>query len=156
VDWYVILTPLLVLPVVLLLGFTGCHELFDLEEVPPPPPPPSHLVLKVRIPSFLTVELCRFGWTPPGSTVGGNTMTVERTDEGATFVLSHLIEDVEAGSWSATCRLRVQDTTRQGDQTGSINFMLMPAEGSTSTLLFETTGRPDTTDFRVIGVGLIP
>ena len=39
-DYYLLLAPLLTLLVVSLVGFVGCHWLFNLEEVEPPKPPP--------------------------------------------------------------------------------------------------------------------
>jgi hypothetical protein len=45
-DAFLFLTPLLLLPVVALLGFVGCNQVFGLEptDIAPPGPPPTNLV----------------------------------------------------------------------------------------------------------------
>ena len=41
IDWFVLLTPLVLLPTFLLLSFIGCQEILGIEEgVPSPPDPP--------------------------------------------------------------------------------------------------------------------
>ena len=68
-----------------------------------------------------------------------------RTDEVGTFLLSWTIEDVVAGSWSVTCRIEARDASAQAMTSATADFILMmPAEWSTSTVLFETTGQPST------------
>ena len=42
-DLYLLLTPLLMLPIVALLGFVGCDKLLGLEHIPDPLPPPTNL-----------------------------------------------------------------------------------------------------------------
>jgi len=141
VDWYVLLlSPIAVLAVVLLLGFTGCHLLFDLEEVTDP----GDLVLQVRVPANLTVDNQPFSFRRPMATSDDNAQMqfVVRTDEVGTFVLSYTIKDAETGSWSVKCHLFVHDASGQGEDTATARFVLMPAEGSTSAVLFETTADP--------------
>jgi hypothetical protein len=149
VDWYVLLlSPIVVLAVVMLLGFTGCHLLFGLLEVDEP----SYLVFKVRVPAYLTVLDQPFSWKLPSATMmkgPPSLQSLDRTDEAGTFVLSYRLEDPEPGTWSVKCHLIVQDTSSQGDVMAMTTFVLMPAEGSTYTMLFETTGRPDTPPFDV-------
>jgi len=43
-DWYLLLTPILMLAVVGLVGFVGCGSLLDLEEVPPVLPAPTNFI----------------------------------------------------------------------------------------------------------------
>jgi hypothetical protein len=51
IDWFVILTPLAVLPILLLFRFIGCNWVFGLEETysRPPPPPPLTLTWEGKI-----------------------------------------------------------------------------------------------------------
>jgi hypothetical protein len=148
VDWYVLLlSPIAVLALVLLLGFTGCHLLFDLEEVTD-----VDLVFQVRVPANLTVDNQPFSYRRPGATSDENAQMqfVVRTDEVGTFVLSYRPDTPQTGSWSVRCHLKVHDASGQGEDTATANFVLMPAEGSTTTALFEASADPAT--FRVRAV----
>ncbi|MGH2556036.1 MAG: hypothetical protein ACRDHO_10020, partial [Actinomycetota bacterium] len=60
-DGFVLLTPLMVLVVILLLGFTGCQLVY------PAQPPPRTLTLRARVPSQFTILEARFEWTAPGT-----------------------------------------------------------------------------------------
>jgi hypothetical protein len=148
VDWFVPLAPLLVLAVILLLGFTGC-------EFHPPEPPPT-LVLKVLVPSALTVNQSQFEWTQPGSTILESTTTLDRTDDGSgTVLLSHSIGDNPTlGTWAVTCRLRVQVGTRQASGTKDSTFTLDDGTPG-GDAIFSTVGSPATNDFAIVFDGLV-
>jgi len=125
VDWFVLLTPILVLGVILLLGFTGCDLVFVVN------PPPSQLNLKVRTPAEFTVDQANtgFSWTDPVSGTFERTTTLDRTDEGTGIaILSHLIKDREAGSWTVSCRIRVTDGSGQSAADG-VNGQFVLDEG---------------------------
>jgi hypothetical protein len=148
VDWYVLLlSPIVVLAVVLLLGFTGCEKVFGLEEVIY-----VDLLLQVRVPSNLTVDNQPFSFRRPSATSDEDAQMqyVVRTDEVGTFVLSFRPNDAETGSWTVRCHLKVHDATGQGEDTDTARFLLMPAEGSTTTVLFEANADP--LNFRVRAV----
>jgi hypothetical protein len=146
VDWYVLLlSPIVVLAVVLLLGFTGCQDLFGLDEVTVP----GDLVFQVRVPANLTVDSQLFSYRQPNATSDEDAQMqyVVRTDEVGTFVFSYRINDAKTGSWTVKCHLNVHDASGPGEDSATARFVLMPNEGSTSTVLFETSA--DTTNFRV-------
>ena len=95
-DWYVLLTPLLALGVIALLGFTGCDQLFGLNEVDPAPPT-TMLTFEMRLPSDLTLLHVGFEWTAPGALNGEvATMPVVTTD-GTDTVLTHVISTTWEG-----------------------------------------------------------
>ena len=145
-DWYVLLlSPIVVLAVVLLLGFAGCHLVFDVEDVPLP----SYLVFQVRVPSNLTVDNQPFSFRRPTATLDESPQMqfVVRSNEVGTFVLSYTLDYPEPGSWAVRCHLKVHDASGSGEDTATANFVLMPAEGSTTTVLFEASADPAT--FRV-------
>ncbi len=147
VDWFVILTPLLVLAMILLLGFTGCD--FKLPEAEP-----SRLTLEVRLPSQLTFLRSLFQLIEPGSAFLRTVTDLVRTDDGfGTIVLSHVIDEPVQGSWSVVCALQVSDRTRQAFSQGAGLFTLDP--GARCVAEFETSGAPATNDFKVSFIGLV-
>ena len=151
-DWFVLLTPVLVLAVILLLGFTGCDVVFPLD----PPPPP--LMLAVRVPKEFTVVASRIRWQQPGATTIETAFTLQSRDEGAEFVLLfHTITNPATGTWSADCRLEVQEGAQQAaDQSPTATFTLDgDEEGVATTALFVTLGRPSNNNFRVQFFGLV-
>lgn len=147
-DWFVLLTPLVVLGVLLLLGFAGCHKVFGLDPVGPV----HTLTLEVRVPSDLQVRQNRFQWTRPGSTVVESTNVLDRRDEANSFVLSCVVDGAIGGDWKVACRLLVEEAAVQADDITPYDFTLM--DDTDGTFLFETVGRPSTNDFEVVPVGL--
>jgi hypothetical protein len=152
VDGYVLLTPLLVLVVILLLGFTGCQLVF-------PAIPPRTLTLRARVPSEFTILESLFQWTPPGASTPESDSELDRRDDGPEITeLSRLIGDAAAGSWTVLCRLRVSVATPTGgreatdDVTGTFT---LDSSSENSFANFETTGSPASVDFRVLFTGLV-
>jgi hypothetical protein len=149
VDWFVLLTPFLVLSVIFLLGFTGCDLAFPLDPVQNP------LTLEIRLPSQLTVNEAQFRFTQPGSNTLETTTSLDRTDDGSgTAVLSHLIPQPATGDWAVTCRIQVVDGSGQASDTTIGTFTIDQAEPA-SDAIFETSGSPATGDFKVLFTGLV-
>jgi hypothetical protein len=149
-DWFVLLTPLLVLAVIALLGFTGCDLVFVVN------PPAAELSLEVRVPSAFTVQQVRFEWTRPGANTPESTETPERKDEGPDItVLFTRIAEPELGSWSAGCRLQVRDGAAQAADVGTGLFVLDAESPNKAAARFETSGSPSTNDFKVLFTGVV-
>jgi hypothetical protein len=152
VDWFVLLTPLLVIVVIALLGFTGCDLVFPLD------PPDTLLTLKLRVPSQLTVVQTEMQFTQPGSTTPTTVTEFDRSDDGPDIVvLSHKISKPATGSWEVGCRITVKDPT--GPQATDFvigSFTLDFASENKDAAIFETSGRPANNDFRVLFTGLVP
>jgi hypothetical protein len=156
-DWYVLLTPILALAVIGLLGFTGCDQLFGLNEVEPPPPT-TMLTFEARLPSHLTVLASEFKWLPPGAVNSEVSPPPVMTTDGTDTVLTHVITTTVGGTWMmVTCTLRVEDTVEKGLSTNMDGmFVLDPPADPEVTARVYTTGRPDTKDFRVFFAGREP
>lgn len=121
-DEVVLLSPILALAVVLLLGFAGCDEIFDLEHVDPadpvPPPPPPFLTLRARVPRALVVTELTFVWGPP-SGVGGSKTDSKPNPTGIegdvnVFDLALMGGALEEGTWTVDCTVKVQGGTGMG------------------------------------------
>jgi hypothetical protein len=147
VDWFVLLTPLLVLAVIAILGFAGCDLVFTVD-----PRTPTELKLVVKVPVQLTVNQNQFQFTQPGSTVLESVTALERVDDGSGIVvLSHTLKDQATGTWEVTCRMDVQDNVRQATASTVGGFTLDPEASGDA--IFENAGRPSNNDFRVIFIG---
>jgi hypothetical protein len=119
-DAVVVLTPIVVMGVLLLLGFAGCDVVFGLRPVP------HTLCVRVRVPVALmvteiTLRIGRPGGEItilrrpdpiPGSTDGGD--NVFRVDDG----------QLQDGSWTVSCRVRVVENGVTADRTGQGTFVL--------------------------------
>lgn len=139
-DWFVLLTPLLIFAVILLLGFAGCDVIFRLDDVVLP------LYLKVRVPVQFTVITSRFRWTPMGKQPDEKT-NLPSTPDGPDFViLYHSLNDNPLGGWEVECSLEVNDGTAQASAMARGSFTL-DEDGPSGTALFETTGSPAGNDF---------
>ena len=147
-DWYLLLTPLLILGVIALLGFTGCDALFNLDEIDTPAATTT-LTFEARVPAYLTVLESKFEWTVPGATAPNFTTAPVVSTDGTDTVLTHVISTTTGGMWRANCRLNVQDTTLTDDDTQGGPFLLDPVVDPAVTVRFYTVGRPDTQDFQV-------
>jgi hypothetical protein len=149
VDWFVVLSPLLVVAVILLLGFTGCDLIFTVN-------PPPGLTLRILVPSQLTVVDSRFVFTQPGTTTQETLTGLDRSDDGSgTVVLSHVVDSPAKGSWTVNAGLIVSDGTRQDSATVDGPFTLDDdAPGGTAT--FEASGSPATNDFTLTFDGFVP
>jgi hypothetical protein len=147
VDWFVLLTPLMVLAVISILGFTGCDLVFTVD-----PRTPTELKLVVKVPVQLTVNQNQFQFTQPGSTVLESVTALDRVDDGSGIVvLTHTLKDPATGTWEVTCRMDVQDNVRQATASTAGGFTLDPE--ASGDVIFETAGRPSNNDFRVIFIG---
>jgi hypothetical protein len=157
VDGFVLLTPLLVLVVILLLGFTGCDVVLGLD----PPKPAGTLTLKARVPSHFEILESRFEWTVPGTSTPQSETELDRRDDGPDIVeLSHLIGTTTTGSWNVCCFLRVRQPTptgegreREGDCKGTFT---VDSASEKASYIFKTSGSPATLDFMVLCDGLVP
>jgi len=157
VDGFVLLTPLLVLVVILLLGFTGCDVVLGLQ----PPKPPGTLSLKARVPSQFEILEARFEWTPPGASTPQSESELDRKNDGPDIVeLSRVIGAPPAkGIWDVFCFLRVRQPTPTGasreqedDETGTFT---VDSASEDSSALFETSGSPAGLNFKVLFTGLV-
>ena len=145
-DWFVVLTPVVVLAVVLLLGFAGCDVVFGIEPVPQP------LRFEVRVPSSLTVDTVGFRYTPPGSTNIVTVTSPARVDESADVILFfHEVGDPPVGMWTVNCRLDVKDAS--GADTDAAGGDFLVEELQRVVARWEAMGSPATNDFRVVFVG---
>lgn len=140
-DWFVLLTPLLVFAVILLLGFAGCSGIWDLEEVVLP------LDLRVRVPAQFTVISSRFRWTAPGKQPDEKTKLPSAPDGPDFVILSHTLNDNPLGTWEVECRLEVNDGTAQASAMER-GYFTLDEDARSGTAFFETTGSPGN-DFRV-------
>lgn len=153
VDAFVLLTPLTVLIVILLLGFTGCQLVFPAEPAPT-------LSLKARVPSQFIIQEALFQWTAPGASTPVTDSELDRRDDGPDITeLSRLIGEAPEGSWNVLCRLKVNQPTPTGpgreatdDVTGTFTLD-SSSEGCSA--IFETSGSPAGLDFRVLFTGLV-
>lgn len=149
-DWFVILTPLLVLAVVLLLGFAGCDLVFPLDPI-------KTLIFRIRVPSTLVIDQSQLRFLQPGSGTTEEVLTLDRSDDGPdTVVLSHLIQNPAQGTWTADARLQVSEGASQATDTGTGLFTLDSSSPDSSAAVFETSGSPATNDFKVLFTGLVP
>lgn len=143
VDWVVLLTPVLVLAVVTLLGFAGCGFESSVK---------YNLVLRVRVPTGLTVTQVVFRWTPPGGTVTPKVLTnpAPASTDGADDIYEHGFWEAESppGMWMTDCRVTVQDgtgTATAGAQ-GDFDF---PDPEPTFVATYQAMGSPSGGDFAV-------
>jgi|SRR5919108_1158274 hypothetical protein len=160
-DWYLLLTPLVALAVVLLLGFAGCDALFGLQHIPASIP----LVLRVRVPAGLTVAMSTstefrsgFRWKAGGATVFTIAdMPTSRMD-GTDTILEHHISNAEIAMWHVECELTVREGTIRGTAIGSGDFMVeqpvTPAKGWAAE--FTAAGRPSTPDTDKFRIDFMP
>ena len=154
VDEIVIYTPLLVLGVVLLLGFAGCHRVFGLEYVEPDPPPPGPYVrLRARVPTALAVRDIVFVWDPPNVDGGSETLdkpTPSSQDGNDNLFDFDLKMEPDDGSWTVTCTVRVTGGTGQG--ASAMGTFTLPGTSVPPVATFQATGGP--TELAVMFVGL--
>jgi hypothetical protein len=154
VDGFVLLSPLVVLAVIALLGFTGCHSLFNLDEVDPPPPPPpepSTFRIEARVPAAFTVTLVRLLWNRPETpTLNESTITPDVTPEGNLVVFSTTVPDVTDGMWRVSCRVRAREGAAEQEDARPLDFMVVATPGPIGRVLFATTGSPIGGDFKVV------
>lgn len=140
IDAVVLLTPLVVLAVVLLLGFAGCHHVFGSD-----PPPSPFLILRVRVPMALVVREIYFLWDPPNSASGSKNLTKPPPTgiEGDDNLFDHeLTGESDDGSWTVQCRIVVQGGTGMGAQ-GECTFTL-PGASSPAVVTFQASGEAAT------------
>lgn len=156
-DGFALLTPLLVLIVILLLGFTGCDVALGLQ----PPKPPGTLTLKARVPSQFEILEARFEWTPPGGSTPQSDSDLDRKNDGPDIVeLSRVIGAPPAkGGWEVFCFLRVRQPTPTGagreqedDETGTFT---VDSDTEDSSAVFVTSGSPAGLNFKVLFDGLV-
>jgi hypothetical protein len=152
VDGFVLLSPLVVLAVILLLGYTGCQSLFGLDEVTLP----GTLTFEARVPAAFTIVASRFTWTRPGSTEKQSMPNPVSTPEGDLVLLSHTVSDVETGMWEVSCRLTVRVGAAEQEDVAQVDFMVQSMPGPLGVVRFETKGSPVTPDFKVVPVGFEP
>jgi hypothetical protein len=146
-DGFVLLTPLLVLAVIALLGFTGCHWVFLGDR----PEPPRTLTLQVRVPSSLTVTSPReFRWNRPGED-RQTSMQLEVIDDGSGTVVYQFVvpQPIPTGLWHAECQLRVNDGTANAQTAGVADFTLGDTDPLNCFFVFSTEGAPATNDFKI-------
>lgn len=146
IDWFVLLTPLLVLAVIGILGFTGCDLVFPLNA-------PTQLKLVIKVPVQLTVNMSQFQYTQPGSNVPESTTILDRADDGSGIVvLSFTLKNPPTGIWAVTCRMDVQDNVRQATANAQGGFTM--EDQASGDAIFETSGRPSNNDFKISFLGL--
>jgi hypothetical protein len=149
-DWYLLITPLLALAVVLLLGFTGCDVVLGL----PPVQHPIPLVLRVRVPAGLTVLMSTatefrsgFRWRVGSSTVWSEAAMPTSRMDGTDTLVEFQIPDAEMEGWQVECTLLVKEEgTTRVSATGLGEFMVeKPATSGTGyAAVFTAAGRPST------------
>ncbi len=156
-DAFVLLTPLLVLAVVLLLGFTGCDLVFKLD-----PPTPSPLIMGARVPKEFTIlqglgpQGSRIAWLEPGATSITTAQALETQDQGSEFVLLFAsVPDRPDGTWTVQCRVQVQEGSQQAQDEATATFTLTEDDVFATTAVFITFGRPSNNNFRVQFFGLV-
>jgi hypothetical protein len=147
VDWFVALSPLAVLAIVLVLGFAGCDIPFVVK---------LPLVIEVRDPSALTIVESRLVITDPETGAQTTITDLEGTDDGSgTTVLRHYIGSPSTGTWKVDCGLVVRDATTQDSDQATVEFILGGGDdGGTAT--FEASGAPATSDFDITFTGFVP
>jgi hypothetical protein len=118
-DWFIVLTPILLLPIVALLGFVGCTLLFpfaDPDEVEPEPGAPS-LAIQVRFHRSLAppdAERFRVQLRIVRQADGGEQIPDERAgapeaEEAGMFVYSFPPRDLDAGLYGVSCQVSAAD-----------------------------------------------
>jgi hypothetical protein len=114
IDWFVLLTPLLLLPVVVLPVFVGCAlELGGLR-----PPPGVNLLVRFHPQTFDRTRRSRFlvHWALEQLDVAIRIVTSEEADriEGERVEFHSNVPDLPPGTYSVTCR--VYDDPEGGDE----------------------------------------
>ena len=109
-DWYLVIGPLALLPVVALLAFVGCS--IDTTALGPRAPTVSALVLRFRAEATVTIAWVAFTyewWSRDRATDRDTLMTQttlpERPTAGMETLVEHLIPDPELVSYSLTCHV---------------------------------------------------
>lgn len=145
-DWFVVISPLAVLGIVLLLGFAGCDLVFKVR---------SPLALRIRVPSGLTILDSRLSYIEPGSTAQVTVTGLSGADDGSgVTVLEHVIASPAEGGWEVDCGLRVSDGVKQAAASVDGVFTLTD-EDSGGTATFEASGAPATLDFTIVFTGFV-
>jgi hypothetical protein len=150
IEWWLLLTPVLVLGVVLLLGFAGCSY-------NPRRAEPRELTLRARVPTALTVTRILFLWTPPGETELQHELinpTPVRT-EGADGLYEHTLSPAANGSWEVGCRVEVRVGAANAADADRGTFTLDDSNPD-SAAPFQAAGSPAGGNFTVIFTGLVP
>lgn len=143
-DWFILLTPLLVLGVILLLGFTGCDKIFSV----PFEPPERSLTLQVRVPSSVTVREHEFRWLRPMKDWEPSP-NLETIDEGTGIVIYQFVvpPPIAIGMWRVECKLKVKG---MGDSAkGEGDFVFYDTDPPICSFVFSTEGTPSTNDFKI-------
>ncbi len=149
IDPVLLVSALLLLPLILLFHFIGCHWVFQLDPVA------HQLFIKVRVPATLTVTEIRYQVTRPNGT-GGTSIVPNPTPgtEDGENTFSHA-EDLIDGPWEVRCRLQVTDSNGVADTDQGIGTFMLTATGEASlTATFQASGTPTDANFRVRYVGL--
>jgi hypothetical protein len=150
VDPILLLTPLLALAVVGLLGFTGCDDIFDLEEVKLPDPTAT-LLFQLRAPSTIELPRREFRYIAPGAT--GPLVADGPTErgEGTDTLYESTVPDAMAGDWTVTCGVvgRRPDGSVTLEREGTCTFTLDPASTPELTVKFVTVSAPGAGGFGV-------
>ncbi len=150
-DWFVLLTPLLALAVVLLLGFTGCDRLFGLD-----PLPTGTLLLRTRVPTAITVTVCKFRYRPPGATSDLVSDGVPRAEGSDTFY-EFSVAGPPPGTWSINCRLGAKNAAGQTVERNRMGtFALDPVATPAVVANWETVGMPGDPNYDLLWIGRDP
>ena len=146
-DWYVLLTPLFALGVIALLGFTGCHKVFDLDHVDPVPPPPPIAMLTFEVQGNWHQRQVTVIGIEPGSygTIGDFNRYLQHPEnrkqlefklrEGGYDALDRLI-DMRQGSVTGTLLAQYQYATLANGRGGEIGNLTSKNEGMGGALPF--------------------
>jgi hypothetical protein len=98
-DWTVVLTPVLVLAMLLLVGYTGCSQILDFDRSP------GAFLIVVHVPATLMVTAIEYRYTLPIGTEKAetdNNPTLIRT-EGSYNVYEWTCGSADAGGWVVGC-----------------------------------------------------
>ena len=149
-DWFVLLTPLLALAVVLLLGFTGCE--FEHGTLPTLP----KLLLRTKVPTAITVTVCRFRYLEPGATVEVPEDGVPRVEGSDTFYEFTLTGPLP-GTWTINCRLGAKNPAGQTVERNRMGrFALDPVATPNVVSNWETVGMPGDPGYDLLWIGRDP
>jgi hypothetical protein len=152
IDPFLIFAALVVLPLVLLFRFMGCDKVFGLRPVDPPE---AQLVVKVRVPTALTVNEIRFRVIRPNGAENVVTQTDPMTQGTADGdnLFTHS-ETPEIGTWMVNCRLDVTDSNGISDPDQDAGDFLLEDTDTAHEATFQATGTPSDGNFNVVFVGL--
>jgi hypothetical protein len=154
-DWYLLLTPLFVLAVMMLLGFVGCGIDQPGRGVPPATTPPSILRIELSFGTEWTLESSRIWVESPDGSRGTRVWQIDTPIPGEDVRFEELVlPDPATGRWLLWWQIKIRENNNEKTNVGMGEFPMLSFEidepgqwvvrlqgsGTRSTFAVELTG----------------